>query len=139
MDDNTSDTEHEDLSVRLRRAAGTLPSPEEAKRRAVEDGLLLGLPEKWLSDLPVIGDLPDDYAQADFGEDAFLRWKAQEHLARSGRVERCDPALLADALETAAAEDGPRWVHESLQDLLFALAWPGPLRRYGTDRPEWTS
>ncbi len=124
--DGSPDASHEDLSTRLRRIAKTLPSPEEAKRRAVKDGLLLGLPERWLADLPIIGALPDGYVQSEFGEDAFLRWKAQEHLVRSGQLERCDPALLADALETAAAEDGPHWVNERLQDLLFALAWPGP-------------
>ena len=32
--------------------------------------------------------------------------------------------LVAEALEDAAANDGPRWLHESVQKLMFLMAWP---------------
>jgi hypothetical protein len=87
----------------------------------------LGLPREWLEALPEIGELLgryEGYGPPD-GEDAFLVWKAQEHLARTGRLAECDPMLVAEALESEAANDGPRWLRKAQKHLMFILAWPG--------------
>ena len=84
----------------------------------------MGLDPAWLAQLPRVEELPGEYAPASVEGDAFLVWKAQELLARTGRLTEADRMLVAEALEDAAANDGPRWLHESLQKLLFLMAWP---------------
>jgi hypothetical protein len=102
----------------------TRKTDEEMKERAVATGLALGLPEDWLRALPEIRELPGNYLETDYGKDAFLSWKRQELLVRTGRFEAVDRALVADALEGAAAKDGPAWLHKQLRELMFLLAWP---------------
>jgi hypothetical protein len=87
-------------------------------------GLALGLPGDWVDALPKIELLPGDYIDTDYGADCFLTWKRQEFLVRTGRIYEVDHALVAEALEDAAAADGPKWLHRSMKDIMFVLAWP---------------
>lgn len=99
---------------------------ERAERADVlAEGERLGLPRDWLELLPRIEELPGNYSVERVGGDAFLVWKAQEHLARTGRLAETDADLVAEALEDAAAADGPGWLHKAQQRLMFLLAWPG--------------
>jgi hypothetical protein len=90
----------------------------------IDEGVGLGLPREWLGKLPRVEELPGEYGVAAVKGDAFLVWKAQEHLVRTGRLAEVDPALLAEALEDAAANDGPRWLHGAQRRLMFLMAWP---------------
>ena len=89
----------------------------------IAEGVRFGLPREWLGMLPRVEELPGEYGDATVKGDAFLVWKAQEHLVRTGRLAETDPALVAEALEDAAANDGPRWLHGA-QRLMFLMAWP---------------
>ena len=95
-----------------------------SRQEVMAEGTRLDLPRDWLDRLPSVEELPGDYAPAAVGGDAFLVWKAQELLARAGRLAEADPMLVAEALEDAAANDGPRWLHEGLRRLMFLMAWP---------------
>lgn len=99
-------------------------SRDDIRHSTVALGRSLGLPEDWLRALPEIGTLPGATAEVDYGADAFLTWKRQEMLVRSGRLDEIDRALVAEALEDAAGHDGPGWLWRALDDLLFVLAWP---------------
>ncbi|CAO3439527.1 hypothetical protein [Azospirillum argentinense] len=93
-----------DLVGRLRLAAGTLSSPEEARRRAVDTGLGLGLPRVWLEALPTIDLLPECYRDGPgpddrYGPDSSLRFKALERAAALFRAARGG---------RSAAEEGQR-------------------------------
>ena len=96
------------------------------RTEAMERGERLGLPRPWLEQLPRIEELPGTYADGhdQLDGDAFLAWKAQEYLVRSNRLGEASPALLAEALEDAAAADGPGWLHDALRRLMFLMAWP---------------
>jgi hypothetical protein len=90
----------------------------------IDEGVRLGLPREWLGMLPRVEELPGEYGDPTVEDDAFLVWKVQEHLVRTGRLAETDPALLAEALEDAAANDGPRWLHGAQRRLMFLMAWP---------------
>jgi len=94
------------------------------RERIHEIGLSLGLPGDWVDALPKIELLPGDYINTDYGTDCFLTWKRQEFLVRTGRIDEVDHALVAEALEDAAAADGPKWLHRAMKDIMFVLAWP---------------
>jgi hypothetical protein len=96
------------------------------RSRTIAVGLALGLPKDWLRALPAIGELPGDYAESDYGADTFLSWKREEMLVRTGRLDKIDRNLVAEALEDAAAHDGPRWFRNQLRQLMFCLIWPNP-------------
>ncbi|HYG87635.1 MAG TPA: hypothetical protein VD978_15355 [Azospirillum sp.] len=95
-----------------------------ARAHALEEGRRLGLPPEWLEHLPRVGELPGSYAVPKHGMDAFLTWKRQEMLARQGRFDELDHALVAEALEDAAIADGPKWLHDTVERVMFALVWP---------------
>ncbi|PGH59225.1 hypothetical protein CRT60_00910 [Azospirillum palustre] len=128
----TGHDEHLGLVDRLRYVADTLPTPEEVRRRAVNTGLGLGLPRVWLQALPTINLLPEAYRDGPglddrYGPDSFLKFKGLEHAIRSGRIADLsldDLDLIAEALESESAGDGPGWMRDRLQDVLFCLAWP---------------
>lgn len=120
-----------DLVNRLRGVADALPSPNEARRRAVEIGLSLGLPQAWLEVLPEVDLLPGTYRQrADYdhyGPDAALKWSALEHAVRTGQIadlSRDDLDLIAEALEGEAADDGRALIRDAITDIMFLIAWP---------------
>jgi hypothetical protein len=100
--------------------------PPDTRARALREGLRLGLPREWLGRLPEVELLPGRYSTSDpnYGRDTFLTWKAQEHLVRTGRLAEVDPDLVAEALEDAAANDGPKWLDRWLRRAMFLLAWP---------------
>ncbi|ALG75713.1 hypothetical protein VY88_33035 [Azospirillum thiophilum] len=128
----TTRDDHLDLVARLLGAADNLPTPEEARRKAVDTGLTLGLPRVWLHALPTIDLLPEGYRDGPgsdrrYEPDSFLKFKGLEHAVRSGRVADLSPDdldLIAEALENESAGDGPRWMHDRMEDVLFILAWP---------------
>jgi hypothetical protein len=95
-----------------------------ARGEVTAEGVRLGLPRDWLGMLSRVEELPDEYGDAAVKGDAFLVWKAQEHLVRTGRLAEADLALVAEALEDAAANDGPRWLHGAQRRLMFLVAWP---------------
>jgi|GEM_PF-4901126 len=82
------------------------------------------LPEGWLAALPEITKLPGRYENSEYGADAFLTWKRQEFLARTGRITEANIDLVAEALEDASVHDGPSWLDKALIEALFLLAWP---------------
>jgi hypothetical protein len=98
--------------------------PRRSREEIIEDGIGLGLPREWLENLPKIEELPGRYEGYGPDGDAFLVWKAQEHLVRTGRTAEADPMLLAEALEDEAASDGPEWLHNALKRVMFVMAWP---------------
>lgn len=95
-----------------------------SRQEVMVEGTRLGLARDWLARLPSVEELPGDYASTAVRGDAFLVWKAQELLARTGRLAKADPMLVAEALEDAAANDGPRWLHDGLRRLMFLMTWP---------------
>ena len=95
-----------------------------SRQEVIAEGARLGLEPGWLARLPHVEELAGDYAAAAMEGDAFLVWKAQELLARTGRLAEADAMLVAEALEDAAANDGPRWPHDGLRRLMFLMAWP---------------
>jgi hypothetical protein len=123
MDNTPEDDELDDVSL-LRRLAASLPDQRKVRDDAINEGLSLGLPSAWLVKLPKHDVLPGDYTRSEYGRDASLTWKAQEHLARTGRLSECDPMLVAEALEGAARDDGGRPFRDYLTDILFILSWP---------------
>lgn len=87
------------------------------------------LPEGWLSG-PLDAPLPVEYSGAVYDKldgDAYLTWKSQEYLARTGRMAECDADLVADALRQAAKADGPGAVRDALREIMGYLAWPQEL------------
>lgn len=100
------------------------PLTRRSRAEIIEEGVRLGLPRDWLELLPKIEALPGRYALRRDQGDAFLVWKAQEYLVRTGRLAEADIDLLAEALEDAAADDGPRWLYDSLEKVMFLMAWP---------------
>jgi hypothetical protein len=100
--------------------------PPDIRARTLREGIRLGLPRAWLGALPEVDALPGRYLtqEPDYHGDAFLAWKAQEHLVRTGRLAECDPDLVAEALEDAATHDGPACWGRYLRQVMFYTAWP---------------
>lgn len=92
--------------------------------RMLEEGHRLGLPGEWLKQLPSGEPLPGSSPTQRRGMDSFLTWKRQEMLARLGRMNELSPELVVEALEEVATSDGPRWVRDASERIMFALAWP---------------
>lgn len=90
----------------------------------LDEGRRLGLPEDWLKRLPRLDPLDGTATPAWRGVDAFLTWKRQEMLARQDRLDELCPGLLVEALEEMATADGPRWIRDSMEKIMFALVWP---------------
>ncbi|MBP2312774.1 hypothetical protein [Azospirillum soli] len=88
------------------------------------EGHRLGLPHDWLENLPHAPQLPGSGAVAPHAMDTFLAWKRQEMLARLGRMDELAPALVIEALEEVATADGPDWVRDAAERIMFALVWP---------------
>jgi hypothetical protein len=97
---------------------------DKTRERVLETGRRLGLPDWWLEKLPEISELPGSSGTVDYGEDAFLTWKRQEMLVRTRRLDEIDWDLVAEALEGAAASDGPRWWDSAVDEIMFILLWP---------------
>ncbi len=100
------------------------PLVPRSRAETIAEGVRLGLPREWVEALPKIEELPGEYGKQQVEGDAFLVWKAQEYLVRTGRVAETDPALLGEALEDLAANDGPRWLRKATRRVMFLLAWP---------------
>jgi hypothetical protein len=115
--------------VQLRQFAGNLPSNDTVMNLVMKEEQRLGLPVDWVSGLPDEKALPGDYTRAEYGLDAALTWKAQEFMARTGRLGECDAMLVAEALEYSSVADGKKSLHEFLSEILFILTWPN--RTYG--------
>lgn len=94
------------------------------RAHTLAEGHRLGLPHDWLESLPHVARLPGTGASAPRGMDAFLTWKRQEMLARLGRMDELAPALVVEALEEVATADGPGWVRDAAERIMFALVWP---------------
>ena len=94
------------------------------RTHTLTEGHRLGLPQDWLESLPHAARLPGAGAAAPQAMDTFLAWKRQEMLARLGRMDELAPALVIEALEEVAAADGPGWVRDAMERIMFALVWP---------------
>ncbi|RJF76424.1 hypothetical protein D3877_28995 [Azospirillum cavernae] len=116
----------------LRVLANILDHADVISRWTIEEAQRLGLPAAFAGHWPQKAELPVEYKVPRYGADASLIWKALEWKVRTGRIDACDPNLIAEALEGEAADDGPRWLDRALADLLFLLAWPA--RTYALHR-----